>query len=140
MSTKKLLTSRTDGPGLEQVEIIDDITVLPASEALTAGEFVQVFDDGGTGKVRKATNDDPDLHAEGFVLADVPVDVDAAVYRSGDNGWLTGLTVGADYYLGADGEVTATKPTGSGELVQHLGKAVSATSMQVRISDPLLLV
>ena len=169
MGTQKITARRTTGPGLKEVETVDasagagssgavvslddtgridqsmmpagvgtDQFSLPASEALTAGDFVNAWDDAGTMKVRRADNSNG-READGYVLAGVVSGATADVEFSDQNSQLSGLTVGADYYLGTVGGVTTTQPSATGELVQHLGKALSATSIQVRLSDPIEL-
>ena len=169
MGTQKLLKNRTAGPGLEQVETVDtsagagdagaipslddggrlaanmmptgvaaDQFTVPASENLDAGDFVNAWDNAGTVNVRKADNSNG-READGYVLAAVTSGNSATVHYSDQNDQMTGLTVGADYYLATAGAATTTQPTTSGDLVQHLGKAISATTMQVRISDPIEL-
>lgn len=58
----------------------------------------------------------------------------------GHLGQLTGLTVGATYYLATTaGGVTTTAPSGAGNFVQKLGKAVTATELIVSANDPYYL-
>lgn len=51
------------------------------------------------------------------------------------------LTPGAVYYLSTtDGEITATPPSGSGNIRQKVGRALSATTLLVKISDEVEVV
>lgn len=50
-----------------------------------------------------------------------------------DSSW--SFTPGATIYLGSAGAPTETKPTGSGTLVQVVGKAFTATKVRFDISD-----
>ena len=114
---------------------------LTAYEALAAGDFVNEFLDGGALKVRKADATTAGKEADGFVLAAVTAGGSAAVYPlSGSNTQCTGLTIGSTYYLNTTaGGVTATAPSGAGNFIQKLGKAVSATELIVSANDPYYL-
>lgn len=116
-----------------------DLSVLPAgvgpatvsvvaSENLAAGDFVNIWNDGGTPKVRKAdatTNGKP---ANGFVLAGFLSGATASVYLDGQNTQVTGKTPGAAQFLSTTpGAVSETAPSASGNLVQVVGYAASAT-------------
>jgi hypothetical protein len=53
---------------------------------------------------------------------------------------VSGVSVkGTIYYLGAAGACTDTPPTGSGDVVQRLGKAVSSSQLQLQIQLPIYL-
>ena len=116
-----------------------DTKVIVASEALSAGDFVNIFDDSGTIKVRKAdATAGFTKSADGFVKAAVSLGQNATVYFDGTNSNLSGLTLGVKYYLSATaGGVVATAPTTTGYIRQPLGKAMSATELTVEISEPI---
>lgn len=108
----------------------EDSLLVEASEALTAGDFVNIFDDAGTVKARKADAASPTTYAYGFVLAGVAAAANATVYFRGQNTQLSGLTLGDRYFLSeTPGDVTGTPPTTSGAIVQELGTAISATNI-----------
>lgn len=114
----------------------DTASVL-TSEALAAGDAVNVWDDAGTFKVRKA--DAPtNKPADGFVLASFASDVQATIYFEGMNDQVAGLTAGR-VFLGAAGAVTNTPPVTSGHIVQPLGVAVGATSLNFEAGAHILL-
>lgn len=119
-----------------------DTTVIVASEALAAGDFVQMWDNAGSFRVRKADGSTTGKAAEGFVIAAVASAANATVYHEGQNNQLTGLTAGVRYYLNGTtaGGVTLTPVTGGGKTHQYLGKAVSATVIASEIDDPIDLV
>ncbi len=119
----------------------EDTKVVPAYEDLNAGDFVNFFDDSGTVKVRKADASTQGKTADGFVLAAVTAGNNATVYLSGTNTQLSGLSGGSYYYLSATtpGGVSATAPTGSGQVVQRLGKAVSDTEISFHPGEPIVL-
>lgn len=116
-----------------------DSQSITASENLTAGP-VNVWDDGGTLKVRKADATAAGKEANGFVTGAVTSGQPATVYFDGTMTGLTGLTLGADYFLSdtAGGYVT-TPPTGTGKIVQRVGKALSTTTMSFQPSNPVTL-
>ena len=117
-----------------------DTKSIQASENLAAGDFVNVWNDTGTTKVRKAdaaTNKPVD----GFVTAAVTSGNSATVYFEGTNNQLSSLTGGSVYYLSGStpGGAVATPPSTSGYLVQKVGKAISATEINFEASDPVAL-
>lgn len=116
-----------------------DVKVIVASENLTAGDFVNVFNDGGTVKCRKAdASQGFTKQADGYVKANVTSSQNASVYFEGINSGLAGLTIGAKYYLSATaGGVTATAPTTTGHIAQPVGKALSATELSIEIGEPI---
>lgn len=108
-----------------------EVIVRPSSENLTAGDFVNLYDNAGTVNVRKADATNNSKPAHGFVLAGVTSPANATVYLiSGTNTGVTGLTLGVDYFLSTTpGGVTATAPSASGNIVQFLGRTALATSL-----------
>lgn len=116
-----------------------DSQSITASEALTAGP-VNVWNDTGTLKVRKADATTAGKEANGFVTGSVSNGASATVYFDGTMTGLTGLTIGADYFLSttAGGYVT-TAPSSSGNIVQRVGKALSTTTMSFQPSNPITL-
>lgn len=101
-----------------------------ASENLSAGNFVNIWNNAGTINVRKADATTAGKEADGFVLASVTSGNTATVYRTGINNALSGLTLGAYYFLDTTaGGVTTTAPSASGNVVQGLGRADSTTSV-----------
>jgi hypothetical protein len=113
------------------------------SEAVLAGDFVNLWDNGGTLEVRKADATDPAKKADGYVLAaqaviGQPVDV----YFEDFNNQVAGLIAGdlgkvAFLSDTTPGRVTTTAPSGAGEIVQRLGKVLSLTEMTVEIAQPV---
>lgn len=115
-----------------------DITVLPvgigpdvyeieASENLAAGDFVNVFNDDGTAKVRKADASTAGKQAHGYVLDAATSATNATVYFEGSNTQVSGATPGPVFLSTTAGGFTSTAPSASGNTVQRLGVAVSAT-------------
>lgn len=106
------------------------------SENLSAGDFVNLYDNGGTINARKADASNG-RKAHGFVIAGVTSPAAATVHYGDVNTGVAGLTVGAEYYLSdsAAGGVVTPAPTGSGDLVQRVGVARSATELFVDIEE-----
>lgn len=136
---------RTDATGridtsFMPIGVVADTKTVIASEALSAGNLVSYWDDSGTIKVRKADATASGKEADGFVLAGVSSGAAASVYHEGTNNQLSGLTLGARYYLHTTaGGITPTAPSGSGNVVQYVGKAVSATELSFEPSDGVIL-
>jgi hypothetical protein len=110
------------------------------TESLSAGDLVNLFNDSGTIKARKADASNG-RRAHGFVLSAVTSPNNATVYLDGTITGLTGLTPGAAYYLsGATaGAATATAPTTSGYISQEIGIALSATEINFEEQQPITL-
>lgn len=112
--------------------------VVTASEALAAGDFVNIWNSTGA-KARKADASTSGKEAHGFVLAAVSNGAAATVYFPGEeNTQVSGATPGVVYLSDATpGGFTSTAPSGTGKTVQRLGIAVSATEI---IFEPTTLV
>jgi hypothetical protein len=107
-----------------------DTAIVPASEALAAGDLVNLWTDTGAVKARKADATTSGKEAVGFVLAAVESAAEATVYFDGTIAGLTGLTPGARYYLSTTaGTPVTTAPSTAGNVVQEVGYALSATSL-----------
>jgi len=126
-------------PTVMPVGIGADTASLDASEALSAGDLVNVWNDGGTAKVRKADATTAGKEAHGFVLAAVSSGNPATVYFEGTNTAMTGLTAGPQFLGTTAGKTQAAAPTASGNVVQRVGFAVSATAMNFQSLDPIVL-
>lgn len=118
-----------------------DTASIVASEALAAGDYVNVYDNSGTPNVRKASAADDTKPAHGFVLAAVASAANATVYFRGSNDQVAGLTAGK-YVLSAatPGAVVAigSAPTASGNTLQVLGTATAAGVLETTIAEPIV--
>ncbi len=115
---------------------------IPSFENLAAGDFVNIFSDSGTTKVRKADASGGNAKkADGFVLASVTAPANATVYYGNINNQLSGMTKGEIQYLSGStpGARTETAPSTAAYIVQRLGKAISATEALVEIQDTVVL-
>lgn len=107
-----------------------DVAIIDASESLAAGDFVNIWSNGGTAAVRKADAASTGKEAHGFVLAAVTSGNPATVYFEGTNDQVTGQTPGP-VYLSATvpGAATSTPPATAGQVVQNIGITTSATAV-----------
>ena len=118
-----------------------DVKILEASEALSQGAYVNIFNDGGTEKVRLADNSNG-RDAHGFVKAAFAATNNATVFFEGANEDLSGLTPGQRVYLGTSGGIITTPldpDVDTGKIHQLLGTAISATEVNTDIADCISL-
>lgn len=102
-----------------------------ASENLAAGDLINVWDDAGTAKIRKADATAAGKEAMGFVQSAI-LSAASGTARIGNGviSGLAGLTIGANYYLSTTaGLYTTTAPSTVGNIIQKVGKAISATEL-----------
>jgi hypothetical protein len=106
-----------------------DTASVVSSENLAAGDLVNIWNDAGTVKVRKADATTAGKEAHGFVLAAVTSPANATVYFEGSNTQATGsLTGGVVYLTTTAGTVSNTAPSGSGNVVQRVGFVTASGS------------
>ena len=115
-----------------------DTATITASETLAAGDWVNVWNNSGA-KVRKADATTAGKEAHGFVLAAVTSGNPATVYFEGTNTQVTGQTPGPVYLQTTAGTGGPTAPSASGNLVQQVGVALSATSVNFERGTPVVL-
>jgi hypothetical protein len=116
-----------------------DSAVIRTSEALAAGDLVNVWNDSGLFRVRKASAQAIYLEAHGYVLTAYVTDTDATVYFDGINDQVSSLDPGSRFLSLTPGQTSNLPPQGSGNLVQRVGFAVSATRLSFEYSQPILL-
>lgn len=123
-------------PGVELQTVL-----VPASEALSSGDFVNFHLNSSVPSVRKAdaSNNRP---AQGYVLTGALSGANATVYLSGRNTAVTGATVGK-VYLSATvaGGFSGTPPAtpGANVILQGLGTAISATAIVFEFNEEIRL-
>lgn len=115
-----------------------DTAVIVASEALSAGDFVNIWNSTGA-KVRKADATVAGKEAHGFVLSAVSSSANATVYFEGSNTAVTGQTPGSVFLSTTAGLATSAAPSGSGNVVQRIGFATSTTSINFQSQPPVVL-
>ncbi len=131
-------TGRIDN-SMMPVGIGADTATVQTSEALAAGDFVNIWNDSGSPRVRKADATTAGKEAHGFVLAAVSGGNNATVYLEGTNTQVSSMTAGNVFLQTTAGAGGATPPSASGNVVQRLGVAVSATAVSFEPSQPITL-
>jgi hypothetical protein len=118
-----------------------DTASILCNGALAAGDFVNIYDNAAVVTCRLADASALGTRAHGFVMATHLDATMATVYFEGtnDGAGVTGM-VGGDVFLAETaGDATTTAPTTTGSIVQKLGVAISGTSINVEIGNPILL-
>lgn len=101
-----------------------------ASENISAGALINFWLNGATLNMRNADNTSTGKAADGFVTSAVTNGSSGTAFVAGLNTALSGLTIGATYYLGTVGTITTTPPAAaSGSIVQAVGKATAANTL-----------
>jgi len=117
-----------------------DTQQVTASEALAAGDLVNIWNNASAFAARKADASTSGKRAHGFVLSTVASGAQATVYFEGTDTGQTSVPPG-ELFLSATtpGKVTATAPSGSGQTVQRVGFGVSATAFNFQAGEPIVL-
>jgi len=120
----------------------DDTVSIVASETLSAGDLVNIFDDTGTAKMRKADTTTAGKEADGFVLSAVTATESGNCYFEGVITGLSTLTAGTRYYADGTtpGGIVDTVPSTTGNVVQYIGRAISTTSLTFEPDAGIILV
>lgn len=117
-----------------------DTASITAAENLAAGDFVNIFNDVGDAKVRKADASTSGKYAHGFVLESVVSGNLAKVYCEGPNTAVTGAIPGEVFLSSTTaGGFTSSAPTGTGKVVQKIGVATGATVINFEWLHPIVL-
>lgn len=118
------------------VGVMADSVLITAFEALSAGDYVNIYSNAGTANVRRAQASSLTLEAHGYVLSAVAAAGVATVYYDDNNTSVTGLTPGLQFLSDtAFGKSQIAPPTVAGTIVQIVGIASSATAVHVRFGD-----
>lgn len=120
-----------------------DVSIIEAGEALTAGAYVNIYDDGGTRKVRLADNSNG-REAHGWVEAAFALGANATVFFEGPNSNAPAGTTGQRAYLGTSGAAITTPldendPANDGKIHQLLGTYIDSTIINTDIDDCITL-
>lgn len=135
LNTDGTVTEQTAAELLAELGVAGDI-VAEAVEAevdLLGGDAVNMFDDLGTLKIRKA-NAATGLRAHGFIENATLAGSTADVISHGDKGGFSSLTQGRVYYLYTAGTISLVPP--STGLVQQVATARSGTEVRFHIQAP----
>ena len=120
--------------------ITPDTASIASSENFAAGNLVNIYNDTGTAKCRKADATTAGKEAHGFVKVGVVSPANADVYFEGNNDQVTGLTPGVQFLSTTAGLTTHTAPSASGNVVQKVGLASAAANLNFEPSNPIILV
>lgn len=103
---------------------------LPCSEDITAGSFVNIWDDAGTAKIRKASWNTGYL-ADGYVLSAFLSGDQATFYQAGVNTMCAPGTPGQTAYIAATAGASSNAPPElrSGFWLQEIGKYLTTNSI-----------
>jgi hypothetical protein len=138
----KIVALGTDGrldQSVMPVGIGAETKTIQASENLSAGNLVNIWNSSGQFRVRKADASVSGKEAMGFVLSSVTSGQNATVYLEGTITGLAGLLPGRMYLATTPGEMTDTPPSASGNVVQYVGEAVSTTEVTFERNDGVIL-
>lgn len=118
-----------------------EVITLTASEAISAGAFVNIWNNAGTPNVRNA-NATTNKEAHGYCIAGFSGSATATVYLTGRNAAALGggaLTAGDVYLSTTSGQCTQTPPSAAGNIVQQIGVAYSTVAVQFNPGTVFLL-
>lgn len=115
-----------------------DTAVITTSEAVASGDLVNIWNSTGA-KCRKADATVAGKEAHGFVLVGVGSGAAATVFFEGSNTGMAGLTPGVQFLSTTAGTTSVTAPSTSGNVVQRVGFATSATTMNFQSGAPIVL-
>lgn len=147
---KEAATASTGAPDAGKIVALDttgklDITMMPtgvtaeaksitASEALSSGDLINLWNDSGTSKMRKADATTAGKEADGYVKDAVLSGASGTAFFDGINSGVSGLTIDTIYFLSTTaGGVTSTAPSASGNVVQEIGKTTATGELIFRI-------
>ncbi len=132
----------TLGPNGYEINEIVSSSGLPtysatADEALPANSLVYIKANGNCALASAIAEG---KEAIGFVRTAVLLGADAAIYAEGNfiTG-LSGLTPGASYFMTTTPGQIGAAPVATGNVVQHVGTALSATALAFALFNPITL-
>jgi hypothetical protein len=117
----------------------NEAKTMTTGEALSAGNYVNVYSDAGVFKVRKADATTAGKEAHGYVVDAASSGATVTVYFEGVNSAVTGMTPGAVWLHTTAGQGSATAPSASGNVQQHIGTAISATEVNFEPQEHVVL-
>lgn len=120
-------TGRIDN-SMMPIGVGTDTAVVTSSENLAAGDWVNIWNNSGA-KARKADATSAGKEAHGFVLSAVTSGNPATVYFEGTNTQVSGQTPGNVFLQTTAGLGGPTAPSSAGNVVQQVGVATSATTV-----------
>jgi hypothetical protein len=128
------LTLSNLGGEITAAQSFDNVTATNSSgSTIAAGKLVNLYNASGTLSMQLADMSTP-LEADGWTTASVTNTSTGNVkLLNGINTNYSGLTEGDVYFLNTAGGVTAAPSPTSGQMLQRIGKAISATAIAVTL-------
>jgi hypothetical protein len=133
--------------GLIDSTMLTSVSALPtvsavASSAITAGMLVNIYGNAGVLNLRPADCTVVGSEANAFATANIASSATGSV-NVGEGvvtgSALSGLTVGSKYFLGTAGAISLTAPATAGNVLQQVGVALSATSLDFQINNTVII-
>ena len=123
------------------VGVVPDTQSVVTSETLAANDLVQIFDDVGSPKCRKADATAINhFNCVGFVKDNFNLGETALIYFEGRVTGLSGLVAGTRMFLSTTpGQASSTPVSGFEELSQKIGTAVDATTISFERAEGVTL-
>jgi hypothetical protein len=129
----KVLTAQADGT--YALADSSEIGAVPAPGGpyplLAARTAVSI----GANTLDAATNNSQDTRCIGFYTGPTT----NTIHREGPLGGFSGLTAGADYFIGVGGAITTSKTTAVGTVSQYVGRAFSSSILFVDLGEPFYI-
>jgi hypothetical protein len=119
-----------------------DTASVVTSENIGAGSLVNIYNNAGTSTCRKADATAEGKETSGFVLATTTSGQNATVYFEGRITGLSGMTPGAYQFMDkttAGGHIEDVSGFATGNVVQQVGIAITASTMDFEKSQPITL-
>jgi hypothetical protein len=109
------------------------------SDAVTAGQVVNVWNNGGLFMCRPADASVFGKQADGFVLESAAAGADVPVFALGYIVLLAGLSPGLQFLQTTPGAVGNSVPNAAGQVIQQVGYASDAAILHFNPQQPVLL-
>jgi hypothetical protein len=109
------------------------------SDAVTAGQVVNVWNNNGVFMVRPADASVNGKQADGFVRVSAAVGASVPVYALGYINTLSGLSPGLQFLQTTPGTVGIDVPNVAGQVIQQVGYADDAKILHFNPQQPILL-
>jgi hypothetical protein len=119
----------------------DDAVMYTASENLGSGDLINIWDDAGTFKVRKADAAVSGKVCQGFVKSSAVANSSVKVFFDGSISGLTGITSGT-YFLSdtTPGRAVNSPPTDSGSIIQKVGFGLNSTTISFEAGQSIKII
>ena len=108
-------------------------TIATASESISVGSMVNLFGSGGVLFVQNANASTQTKQCTGYALSSASAGTALEIQTFGVHQLISGLTPGTTYYLSTiAGKITATPPSGVGQVRQEVGIALDPNTLLFR--------